>query len=273
MYLLYCDESNMEERKGDFLLYAGVSIPPTSAGILSEEIEIIRTSQGVSRDYTFKFNPGASHLNHTEFIALKQSVLEKAAEHGVRMFAYVVLHDIARKTGLDEARRNGINAVLYHFDCYLNRKNDIGIALLDRFNDEGNQIDGHVREKVAVGVTGLPYSKEKRLKNLVGVHYSAIGQSHFCSLVDIIVGSLRFAINVHSRSQQKLEPTARTLLGLISPMLFREEGDFANTKVSELGFQFSPKNVRLAHYREKYIALHKFLHSNGIHCDQTIGYD
>lgn len=270
MYLLYCDESNMEERKGDFLLYAGVSIPPSSAGKLYDDIEKIRTSLGVSRDFSLKFNPGPSNLSHAAFIDLKQSVLEKAVEHGVRLFAYVVLHDIARKTGLDEARRNGINAVLYHFDCYLNRKNDIGIALLDRFNDEGNQIDGHVREKVAIGIKGLPYSKEKRMKNLVGVHYSAIGQSHYCSLVDIVVGSLRFAVNVHSRSQQKLEPTAETLLRLISPLFFREEGDFANVKVSELGFQFSPKTVRLAHYREKYVALHKFLESNGVHCDQTL---
>ena len=270
MYLLYCDESNMEERTGDFLLYAGISIPPSSTQILFEEIEKIRNYYKVSPDFSFKFNPGPSNLTHAEFINLKQAVLEKAEEHGVRLFAYVVLHDIARKTGLDEARRNGINAVLYHFDCYLNRKSAIGMALLDRFNDAGNQIDGHVREKVAFGVKGLPYSKEKRLKNLVGVHYSAIGQSHFCSLVDIIVGSLRFAINVHSRSQQDMEPTAKALLQLLSPLFFREERDFTSTKVSKLGFQFSPKNVRLAHFREKYIALHNFLLSNGIHCDQTI---
>lgn len=270
MHLLYCDESNMEERSGDFLVYAGIAIPPASAKALSEDIEACRGNMGIPRDFPMKFNPGPDELSHSEFITLKQTVLKKAAEHGVRLFAYVVLHDIARKTGLDEARRNGVNAVLYHFDCYLNRKRDTGLVLLDRFNDEGNKIDGHVREKVAVGVTGLPYSKEKRLRNLIGVHYSAIGQSHFCSLVDIVVGSLRFAINVHTRDQVKFEKTAGALLNLLGPLFFREEGEFASEKVSEIGFQFSPKSVRLDHFREKYLGLHGFLASHGVICDQSI---
>lgn len=260
----------MEERAGDFLVYAGISIPPYSAKKLSDDIEECRSEKGVPRDFSLKFNPGPKNLSHAEFIALKQAILEKAAEHDVKLFAYVVLHDIARKTGLDEARRNGVNAILYHFDCYLNRKRDTGLVLLDRFNDEGNKIDGHVREKVAVGVTGLPYSKEKRLGNLIGVHYSAIGQSHFCSLVDIVVGSLRFAINVHSRDQVKLTGSAGALLNLLSPLFFREEGEFANEKVSEIGFQFSPKSVRLNHFRAKYLGLHGFLESHGVVCDQSI---
>lgn len=270
MYLMYCDETNMEERAGDFLVYAGISIPPASAKALSDDIEASRIEAGVPREFPLKFNPGPDHQSHSEFIALKQSILEKAAKHGVRLFAYVVLHDLARKTGLDVARRNGVNAVLYHFDCYLNRKRDTGLVLLDRFNDEGNKIDGHVREKVAVGITGLPYSKEKRLENLIGVHYSAIGQSHFCSLVDIVVGSLRFAINVHTREQNRFEKTAATLLGLLSPLFFREEGEFASEKVSEIGFQFSPKSVRLDHFRKKYLELHGFLASHGVVCDQSI---
>lgn len=261
----------MEERPGDFLLYAGVSVPPSTAKYLSDDIEAIRNTHKVPRDFTLKFNPGPPNLNNAEFIALKQAILEKAAERGARLFAYVVLHDIAKKTGLDVARRNGVNAVLYHFDCYLNRKNDTGIVLLDRFNDAGNKIDSHVREKVAVGITGLPFSKEKRLKNLVGVHYSAIGQSHFCSLVDIVVGSLRFAINVHTRKQDKFLKSAGALLDLLSPLFFREEGEFASEKVSEIGFQFSPKLVRRDHFREKYVSLHGFLASHDLICDQSIG--
>ncbi|MXP09612.1 DUF3800 domain-containing protein [Pseudoblastomonas halimionae] len=270
MYLLYCDESNMEERAGDFLLYAGVSIPPENARALAREIEEVRERAGVPRDFLLKFNPVPPELGHADFIALKQAILKKAAEHGARLFAYVVLHDIAKTTGLHEARRNGVNAVLYHFDCYLNRKSGTGLALLDRFTDEGNLIDGHLREKVAIGITGLPYSKEKRLGNLIGVHYSAIGQSHFCSLVDIVVGSLRFAINVHTREQAKLAKSAGIILTLLSPLFFREEGDFASEKVSEIGFQFSPKSVRYEPYREKYLGLHAFLAENGIVSDQSI---
>ncbi len=271
MYLLYCDETNMEERSGDFLLYAGISIPPDTAQRLSEDIERARKRLKVAPDFHLKFNPGPPNLSHSEFIALKEEIIGKAAEHGVRLFAYVVLHDIAKNKGADEARRNGINTVLYHFDCYLNRKKDQGIVLLDRFNDKGNKIDGHTREKFSIGLLGLPYSKEKRLGNILGLHYSTIGQSQFCSLVDIIVGSLRFAINAHCRNQTEHHATAGALLELLSPLFFREEqGWAASDKVSELGFSFSPKSIRNASYRGRYESLKAFLAQHGVETMQEI---
>lgn len=271
MYLLYCDETNMEEKSGDFLVYAGISIPPDTARQLSEDIEQARARLKVPADFQLKFNPGPKNLDHSEFISLKEEILQKAAEHGVRLFAYAVLHDVAKNKGTDEARRNGINTVLYHFDCYLNRKKDQGIVLLDRFNDKGNKIDTHTREKFSIGLVGLPYSKEKRLGNILGVHYSTIGQSQFCSLVDIVVGSLRFALNAHTRDLTEHHATAGALLNLLSPLFFREEsGMGASDKVSELGFQFSPKAVSVAKYRAKYEALQTFLAERGVETQQRI---
>jgi hypothetical protein len=266
MYLLYCDESNLEEREGDFLLYAGISIPPNSAKPLSVGIDELRKSASVAVDYKLKFNPGPTNLSHAEFISLKSGVLQSAAAHGVKLFAYVILHDIAKGQGVDVARRNGINTVCFHFDCYLNRVRDEGIVLLDRFNDAG-KIDDHTREKFAIGLTGLPYSRTRRLGNILGFHYSTVGQSHFCSLVDIIVGSLRFAINTYSRNQLELHGTASKILELLNPLFFREEGW---SSVSELGFQFSPKVVKIAQYRSRYEGLKLFLAEHGIDTAQPI---
>ena len=270
MHLLYCDESNMEEKSGDFLVYAGVSIPPETALRLSEDIERVRKRNRVPADFHLKFNPGPPKLSHSDFISLKEEVLKKAAEHGARLFAYVVLHDIAKDK--DEARRNGINTVLYHFDCFLNRKNDQGLVLLDRFNDRGNRIDEHTREKMSVGLVGLPYSPQRPLEHILGVHYSTIGQSHFCSLVDIVVGSLRFALNVHTRNQIEYQSTAGTLLKLLSPLFFREENEgwSQSDKVSELGFLFSPKAVTAPRYRAKYEALKAFMAEHGVDTAQPI---
>ena len=39
MNLFYCDESNMQERAGDFLVYGGVVIPGENANVLSEDSE------------------------------------------------------------------------------------------------------------------------------------------------------------------------------------------------------------------------------------------
>jgi hypothetical protein len=265
MYLLYCDETNLEPRPGDFLIYGGLMIEGVRALELSLAIDKLRSSMRVPRDYLLKFNPGPPDFHNRQFIELKQSALQMAWAHGARLIVYVVLHDIA--TTPDEARRNGIDTVCYHFDCVMHRHGQSGLVLVDRFKDANNLIDGHLREKFTVGVTGMPYSKEIRLKNVVGFHYSAIGQSHFPSLVDIALGSLRFAVNAHTRGNERDLPTARALMSQLSPLIWREAGV---ATASELGFAFRPKFVQVRSYRERYTKLKDFLDAGGIKVSQEI---
>lgn len=265
MHLLYCDETNLEERAGDFLIYGGLMIDSGRASELSAAIDALRARHNVPRDYRLKFNPGPEGFTHDQFIALKQEVLETTAAHNAHLLTYVILHDIARNP--DEARRNGINTVCYHFHCILNRIGGPGMVLIDRFNDEGNVIDGHLREKFTVGLTGMPYAAEMRLPNIVGFHYSTIGQSHFPSLVDVALGSLRFAMNAHTRQQAQHNATARALLNILSPMFWRDRD---GQPVPELGFLFSPKAVAVARYREQYQSLKNFLAEGNITTAQQI---
>ena len=95
MHLLYCDETNLEERAGDFLIYGGLMIDGEKAGELSNAVDEIRTRRGVPRDYRLKFNPGPEGFSHRDFIGLKQEVLSSANDFGARLLVYVVLHDIA----------------------------------------------------------------------------------------------------------------------------------------------------------------------------------
>ncbi|WP_375172717.1 hypothetical protein [Pseudooceanicola sp.] len=265
MHLFYCDETNLEERAGDFLIYGGLIIDGATAKEFSAAIDEMRTRRGVPRDYQLKFNPGPEAFTHEQFIALKQEVLQLTAHFGARLVVYTILHDVASNP--DIARRNGINTVCYHFDCILNRLGGAGLVLIDRFNDEGNAIDAHLRDKFTVGITGLPYSPEMRLANISGFHYSAIGQSHFPSIVDVALGSLRLAINAHTRQMAGLLGTANTLLGLLSPLFWRQND---SDPVPELGFQFSPKVIRATRYREKYLGLKDFLARAGIVTYQEI---
>lgn len=265
MHLLYCDESNLQERKGDFLIYGGLMVDSEQALALSQAIDDLRARHRVPDDYRFKFNPGPDGLDHFEFIALKEEALRIALHHGARMLAYVILHDIASSS--DEARRNGINTVCFHFDCILSRLKSSGIVLIDRFNDEGNAIEAHLREKFTIGLTGLPYSKNMRMNKIVGFHYSAVGQSHLPSLIDVALGSLRFAVNAHTRGQAQHHATAHTLLQLLAPLFWREA---QNQPVPELGFLFSPKRVRVDAFRQRYEALKAFLATGGLTTGQTI---
>jgi hypothetical protein len=263
MHLLYCDETNLEERKGDFFVYAGIAIDSAKARDLSHRVDKIRTNAKVPADYKMKFNPGPANLKHHEFVDLKKAIIAAAIEAKVGLLVSVILHDIA--TSPDLARRNAINTLCYHFDCLLNRNAGPGLVLIDRFTDK--QIDAHLAEKFSVGVTGLPHTAELRLSNVIGFHYAAVGQSHFSSMIDVILGSLRFAINAFARGEAANLDTAKRILEGLEPLFYRE----ADKKpVSELSFFFSPKSVKVQAYRERYIALKQFLSENGIDTAQRI---
>jgi hypothetical protein len=263
MHLLYCDESNLEDRAGDFFVYGGIIIRSNAARGLSDAIGDARRHAGVSPDFRLKFNPKPDRLSHGDFIALKERIIRLAVDFGAVFLVSMILHDIA--TSPDDARRNEINRVCYHFDCVLNRYQGPGLVLVDRFSDA--QIDAHLVEKFSVGVTGLPYSRQQRLGNIVGFHYSTIGQSHFASLIDIVLGSFRYAINAFSRNDAERLVTARRLLEILAPLFFREAG---KATASELGLFFSPKVIRSARYRTKYEELKEFFAQCGIQAEQPI---
>ena len=179
MHLLYCDETNLDPKDHRFFVYGGLMIPCDNAKVLHDEIEEIRKGSSVPKGFSLKFNPKPSKLSHKEFTAVKQAVIEAAVRNKCIFLASIILHQIA--TSADDARRNEINRVLFHFNSLLNRQDSYGLCLIDRFSDA--QIDSHLREKFSIGLRGLPYAGDMRLERIIGFHYSAIGQSHFSSII------------------------------------------------------------------------------------------
>lgn len=264
MNLLYCDESNLEHREGDFLLYGGVLIPGSKAGALSAKIEELRVGAGLAPDTRLKFNPAPEGMSHEDFRSLKQKIIEAAIEHGCKLLTYLVLHDLAKDP--HEARRFGINTVCYHYHCVLSRMEEFGVVLIDRFNDDGNKIEGHLKEKMSTGVY-FPYQQDpKRLSRIIGFHYAAIGQSHFTSLIDVLLGSFRFAMNAHCRSENKLHDSARNVLSIMSPLFFSRYDD----SICDMGIHFSPMNVKVERYRSQYLSLQDFLASGQVNSGQKL---
>ncbi len=262
MYLLYCDETNFEKKAGDFFVYGGVVIPPEGAQAISDGIEALRGQLGVPKDYILKFNPGPKDFSHDQFIALKKGVMDIAVGCGVKLLVNLLLHDIAKTS--EEARLFCVNTLCYHFDCFLYRPKSHGLVLIDRFHDKN--IDGQLKEKLAVGLTGaLPYSNTVKLKRIVGYHYTAIGQSHFCSLIDVVLGSLRFSINAFTQKNEQHAASAQAILQQLAPLFLVE-----NDVVSPISLWFSPKEVRSANLRGQYLALIEHLNANGIKVGQTI---
>jgi len=262
MYMLYCDETNFQKLAGDFFVYGGVTVEGDKARALSDELVTIRKKFRVPDDFLVKFNPGPAHLSHEEFIGLKQAYMTAAVKYEVKLLVNLLLHDIA--TSSDDARRMGINTLCYHFDCYLSRYKVPGLVLIDRFNDK--KLDDHLQEKLAIGLTGkLPYGGQLAIDHIVGYHITAIGQSHFCSLVDVVLGSLRFSINAFTQKKAEHEKSAKSILNQLSPLFFREASAFYDgTQAHEISLWFSPKEVRVQKYREQYVALKGYFEDNGI---------
>lgn len=266
MHLLYCDESNMEEKAGDFLLYGGVIVPAESSLALSNEISAIRKRGRIAATERVKFSPPPKGLSHAEYIEVKQAIIRAAVDHGAMFIAYAVLHDLSK--GAETARCWGINTLCTHFNWILNRLGGPGLVLVDRVNNVGHPVDDLLREKVAIGVTGLPFGGEMKLANLVGYHYATIGQSHFTSLSDILVGSLRFAINAHCRNVDGNRASAIQIIQLINPLFFRERG---GSKVPDLGLAFRPKSIKAPKYVELYGSLRAFLAEAGLETTKPWG--
>jgi hypothetical protein len=93
-----------------------------------------------------------------------------------------------------------------------------------------------------------------RLKNIVGLHYSAIGQSHYPTLIDIVLGTLRFGINSFTREDPSRLETAKMVPGARDQLLLqpqdRESGEVPRaTRDSKgvlggAGNQYGPANNR-----------------------------
>jgi hypothetical protein len=260
VHLLYTDETNVDPATSDFFAYAGVAIPGESAGQLSHRIDVVRAANGYGPNDLLKFNTRErpAHVTPDAHKEVKRQLLAEAANHGVKLFCSFILHRVA--TSPEDARLNEINRILLHFNYYLTRVQDYGLVLIDTFQD--NSVLGFLRQKFSVGLKGLPYSRNYRLDRVLGLHLASIGSSHFCSIVDVALGSLRYSIN--SRNDPHHQNVCQTLLTQLSPLLLRTPGG----KAEELSVFFSPKTIRAPSYLKEYQNLHAYLVANGWDCQQ-----
>lgn len=254
----------MEVKDGDFLIYGGLTVNSEDFLKLSNEVWKIRKSYEIDKSEKIKFNPGPKHLSHEDFIGFKSDIIQAAANYDCKFLVYHALHDIVQD--VDLGRRNGINELCLNFTYLLKNADTLGMILVDRFNDKGNKIEGHLTEKFSTGLTGLPNADEFRLKNVVGIHYSAIGQSHMPSLIDIVLGSYRFALNSHCRKNEKNLKSAKTILKSLKP-LFPTDPD--GVVIPRIAMSFSPLDVRVPKYKQKYVEAIEFLRDAGLPVDQT----
>jgi hypothetical protein len=254
---------NVDPKHSEFFVYGGIAIPGDRAAELSDDIETLRKLYQYQPTDPLKFNTRErpKHLNTKAHAEIKRLLIKCVAKREVKLFASFILHKIA-KQGPEEARRREINRICLHFNTFLQRVDGHGLILIDTFND--GQRDAILREKFSIGVKGLPHSPTLRLDRILGLHVASIGTSNFCSAIDIVLGSLRFAIN--SRTDANNYSTAMTLLKQIEPLCLRTNSG----QVDKLSLFFSPKTIEIPPFRKTYLALQKMLTKAGMESEQEI---
>lgn len=261
MYLLYTDESNVDPDRSDFFVYGGVAVNAIEGEALCKGIAELRTRHGRPGD-VLKFNTRQrpSHITPETHRTIKQEAMELAGRHGVKLFASMVLHDLADNP--DKARRYGINTICFHFNCFLNCQPDVGLVLIDTFNE--GDLRHIIREKWAVGLKNMPYSKTLGLTRILGYHIAMIGGSHLCSLTDIILGAFSFAIN--NRDDGEKAPVVTAIMNQLGTLFLKDH----DGEVSELSLFFSPKVITAPPYLTRYQRLRDFFQVYGLTPAQRI---
>jgi len=261
MYLLYTDEVNVDPRSSNFFIYGGVSVDANQAASLSRRIDHLRQEYGYMPENLLKFttHERPDTISPETHKMIKRRVIEEAGAHGAILFASVILHNIASSP--EEARRKEINRVCYNFNCFLREQDEYGLVLIDTFTD--NKLPQILREKFLIGLSGLPYSDPYRLERVLGFHLASIGSSNFSSVVDIVLGSLRYAVNCIGNPNK--QDIVQILLSQLDQLCLKND----KGSIRELSIFFSPVSVRVNEYYEQYQNLREFLTRNGLGVIET----
>ncbi|HKU51713.1 MAG TPA: hypothetical protein VJQ25_04545, partial [Nitrospira sp.] len=178
-------------------------------------------------------------------------------QHGVTFSAYVIHHGIARPKGVELSRAWAINTLCYQFDTYLAASNEPGTVNIDIFDERS--LYAIMIEKFSRGLVDFKDKPDYRLRNIVSVNAAKLGASHFGSIIDILIGSLRFAVNNREVAEQA--KTCDDLLTQLAPLFHRRPGA---TEVSALGLSYRPKDILSSDYFDETLKLHKYLSQRGI---------
>jgi hypothetical protein len=256
MYLLYTDETSIDPANAEFFAYGGVIIPGDTASALSARIDQIRESFNYGPNDELKFNtrdrPG--HITPAQHLEIKRAVMAASEQAHVKFLSSVILHKLA--TNMETARRNEINRVCLSFNYELSECQDYGVVLLDSFSEP--DLPAFLREKFNRGCVGMPYGTV-RLDRILGFHLASIGSSNFTSVVDVILGAFRYLINALAKPAQA--EVSRVLADQLSPLMIRSPH---SGNISERSIFFSPREVRVPSYQQKYTELCVFLTAQGL---------
>jgi hypothetical protein len=246
MLLLFTDETNLKpDGAAKFFAYGGLLVDSDRLPALHNGIEQIRKTAGYRPTDELKFDTRArpAHVEIAACTAAKAAVVELCIELGVKFIAYVVLHAIGKSKTPEELVKWGANHVIGRFNYYCGQNGTHGIVVVDRL-PSGVEY-AYLTDKFANGLQ-FPEDDPVRLDRIHLFAASAVGASHACSAMDIVLGSFRYCIN----SPKNLEAAKKMMVSITKLIWHERQGD----KIYALGrgLVFAPKNVKVDAYKADY---------------------
>jgi hypothetical protein len=252
MRFLFLDETNLQASQGEFFIYGGLVMTPEQMPTLHASVSQIREKYRFEPRHSLKFHTRSrpDHLSIEEWTAAKAEVVTSAEAAGARLLSYVVLHDLAKQQNQETLLKWALNALIGHFDLrYLAEHNDWGSVCLDRLDERFSY--AYFQDKFANGVT-LQDGRTVQLNRIIYYSATCDGASHLSSVVDIVLGGLRYCVNTASGSGK--DTVAAQIFPPISRMMWSRE-TARKRQIGGYGFLQYPKDVRVPTYQQRYHAL------------------
>ena len=163
MYLMFGDEADADQgRRQKFFVYGAVFIDVRHVEPLHISIQEIRDKFNYGHADSLKFSGCPKNITYNQHREVKKEVVKLARKHEVAFCAYAISHAIAKGGTHDKKVLFGVNTLLAKFNEFLEEREDVGIAVMDRIPVK-NQFK-YLKDKFQVGVE-FPSGGTRRLEN------------------------------------------------------------------------------------------------------------
>jgi hypothetical protein len=195
MYILFGDETNIDLKNPDFVLYGAIFFKIDSLCAINHEIDDLRKQYGL--------NPHDELKSTTKSHELKQKVIEIGIKYKVKFLIHIIHYTIAKglitdpkKSELHNIVCSALDWILYYYDMYLKNSESKGICVVDHRSES---FKSYFAQKLSDGLF-MVYDEEPTPLNNIDLYcISHSGASHVNSLADIVLGEFKKIINTRNK--------------------------------------------------------------------------
>lgn len=243
--MFFADETNLNESDTSrFFIYGGLIIPSNVAHKISQDINKIKQENNFSKTDELKFETRSRPkcVTNEQFNKAKESVIDVALHYKCIFLVNIIHHQIIKNQNQNQYIIKAADNVLSRFNMFLEENQTYGSVYLDRFSDL-SEFD-YMKNKFTQGINYPNWNKE--LTNILLYSSTRINASNFSTLVDIVLGAFRYAINMPKKKDLAVE-----LMKKIYQLLwFKEENNLKT--VNERGLIIRPQEVRSNVIKKEY---------------------